>query len=254
MRDNAPMPVEFFTESTRAFSETTTSNLNGFYVTARNTSGTVLWENVHFVQDEGGSRFTGGVYWPITGSLSFYAISRSYPQTFDGNSILVQPSPADGDVVSALKTNVSNGSTPSLYFGHIFAELDAILFTPADGCSIEVTALNCSFITGGTYDISTASWADTGAPGAAVPVASPSLENRDLGLLCVPASGNCTIDVSYDCTFCGYTRSYTSSATVTLPMGSRSTVNGTLQAGSGAMALSIIIDPWDEDEIIQYEL
>lgn len=242
------VPVEFIAEGTKAFTETTISNLDGFYVTAKNSSGRVLWENIHFVKDEGGSRFTGGMYWPQSGQLSFYAISRSYPQTVDAGGVKVQPSPADGDVVSAVRLNASPGSSTYLSFGHIFACLEGIVFTPDDGCSVNVTALSCRFTTGGTYDIAGGSWEDTGAPGAAVSIASPSLENRNLGLLCVP--GECIISVSYDCSFGGHTESCTTSATVTLPMGKKTTVSGTLKTGSGIVSMSVTVIPWNEEVII----
>ena len=251
-RESEPVPVEFFTEGTRAFQETTTSNLNGFYVTARNTSGKVLWENVLFVQDEGGSRYTGGMYWPQTGALSFYAISRSYPQTVSGGSVLVQPSTADGDVVSAVKSNASNGSVPGLIFGHIFAALDAVVFTPDEGCTIDVKALSCRSAAGGTYDIASGSWVSADAPGAPVSIESPSLVNRGLGLLCVP--GECIISVSYDCTFGGFTESYTTSATVTLPIGRKSTVSGILNTAAGLVSLNVTVNNWDEEIIYNNDL
>ena len=251
-RESEPVPVEFFTEDTRAFQETTTSNLNGFYVTARNTSGKVLWENVPFVQDEGGNRFTGGMYWPQTGALSFYAISHSYPQTVSGNSVLVQPSPADGDVVSAAKNNASNGTTQNLYFGHVFAALDGVVFTPDEGCTIVVKTLGCRYITDGTYDIASGSWTSVDAPGEDINFDSPSLENRGLGLLCVP--GECIISASYECTFGGHTESCNTSATVTLPVGRKSTVSGTLQAASGLVSLSVTVTNWDEELIYNNDL
>lgn len=246
------VPVEFIAEGTKAFTETTISNLDGFYVTAKNSSGRVLWENIHFVKDEGGSRFTGGMYWPQSGELSFYALSHSYPQTVDGSAVKVQPSPADGDVVSAVKLNAYKGSSTYLSFGHIFASLEGMVFTPEEGCSVDVTALSCQLLMDGTYDISSSSWVDTGTPDAAVSIASPSLENKNLGLLCVP--GECTISVSYDCSFGGHTESCTTSATVTLPMGKKSTVSGTLCAASGIVSMSVTVAQWDEEVIYNNKL
>lgn len=252
MRESEPVPVEFLTECTKAFTETTSLNLNGFYVTALDESGTVKWENVHFTKLSGGNRYTSGVYWPSSGKLSFYAISRDYTMTIDGSRVLVCPSPDDGDVVSSRKLDAANGETTFLQFSHVFAALDAIVFTPADGCTINVTAISCRYISGGTYDISTCLWVYTGAPDTDAGIASPALDNSNLGILCVP--GDCMISVSYDCTFCGHTESFTSSATVSLPAGRKSTVYGTLQNGSGAVSLSLIINPWDESYPIQYEL
>lgn len=241
-------PISFEVESvpeTKAFTATTASNLTSFYVTALKSDNSEFFKNVNFTGTSGGS-FTGGWYWPASGALSFYAVSKSYTQTLSAGNITVSGNAAsDGDVVRAAKTSVSNGtSSMALAFGHIYAALQGITFTAASGYTVTVTALSYQLKTTGTYNIATDAWSSVGALGGATAVASPSLSNTGIAALCVPATGNCKVTVTYTCARLGYSETYTRTSTVTLAKGYRNTVTGTLGPNPGVLDLDVTISPW----------
>ena len=253
VQEDSLAPILMQAEVTKGFTATTASSLESFCVTAFNSSGGMLWKNVPFTRSDG--KYSGGKYWPVGGSMSFYAISGSFSQHSGANGITVQLSSSSGDIVRAACQNVPNGTVAMLTFDHIMAALDAVCLSAESGCTVNVTGLTYKLSGSGIYNITTNEWESAEAPlGEPVSVPSPKLSNTGIGALCIPAIGNCMISVSYDCTRGNHVESYTRSATVTLPMGMKSTIYGVLGADTEEMPLTISIAPWEGTEPEEYEL
>jgi len=252
------VPIEFtITGSglpTKTVSEVNTGVLasGGFNVSALKSDGVFLFKNQVFTKNSSGS-YSGGKYWPMKGSLSFYASNAAAAKCrFGYHSSSCAEIRADGenlDLVSAKAENVSNGSSVNLSFNHIMARLYAVSLESSDGSVISINSITVSYSSTGWYCLDHGIWTQQSS-GSSCSFPSELLSVGDI--LMIP--GEITITVNYNAEWDGHLETHEKSADVILAAGEKTSVCGKLGADYGAIDIHLNVEPWDSGDILQFEM
>ena len=175
LRETKPGDVIDFRAAieTRA-SETTTDNLESFYVTALDSKGDIYFTDVEFIKSEDADIFTAAgdkfYYWPADKQLTFYAYAPSADDldaeiTINSTTKTIAGyTPADyfrdqKDIVVATETAAYSAEGTALEFKHILSQIEILGKNDNKGYVYHVKGIEIgNVIACGDYDFSTGEW------------------------------------------------------------------------------------------------
>lgn len=216
-----------------------------YFVTAVREDGSFLFQASSFSRN-GDGRYTGSHYWPLEGTLSFYAdnCSGSRRAGSHGSGCMEIRMQSGVDTVAAKAEDVSNGSGVSLTFAHPLARLYAISLSSADGSAISVNSLRVVGRRSGWYCLRHSAWTEKSAPES---TDFPASLHSCGDILLIP--GTVTIFLNYTATVGSHTVTYEKAASVTLEAGKKTTVYASVGADSLEITTSTTVETWTENDV-----
>lgn len=231
---------------------TAVASISKFYVTATTTSTTgsetKLWDNKEFTKASNDTKFTSsGIYWPASQkAMHFYASNLS--PVFSGGDVTVSAN-TDTDVVCAYLDSPSWKSVNQLTFDHILARLGRCTITAPEGYTGSNLSITIKPMTGGTYNLRTASWSSQTEASSAV-VVTNSFDGggtvNDIYLI----PGQYTLTAKYTLTKGTYSQSFTKTASVTVSAGCINLISATLPQGNATdIQFTVSVNEWTNHSI-----
>lgn len=230
---------------TKATAVTALSSFNVHCFTGTPGSAETPVFNVGF---SGSTSYTGTTkqFWPSTDpGYHFYASNATITPAGGGATISAANST---DIVVAKCMSPTYKQSNTLTFNHIFARVGEVTVTaPNDGSAVSNLSITFTPKTGGTYLINSGTWSSA-SNGSAVVLANATGVNASKDTYCVP--GAYTLNASYTLTKGAYSKNFTKSANVTLPVGKISAISTTLpNSDVSEITFSVTVENWGTNTI-----
>ena len=275
------------TENTKTVTETTTSNLNSFYVSIAELTGggSGLYGDFSsdvFTATKSGSVFMTDKYWP-TSDPEYGFFCTNYDITgsnFDGalyststrGQVMFFPSGLPSQDVVVATAQGYYGTTVPLTFRHIFARLGTMTVNTQSGYTLSVSSISAPCIPDGQYVfipdypgyeynnnygsvetfVSLEEWdyIDDGETPAPNPLGftNKTLTRGSNDFLLLP--GTYTISITYTLTKGDYSQTFTKTAEVTLEAGKINNITCTAVGGSAQeIQATVTVQAWNNNAI-----
>lgn len=213
-----------------------------------------LWNTTCFTK--GGTVYSAGKYWPMSGNLNFYASNRNSAFTLRTGGCTQEFSVTHGDIIAAYARNVAHGSTANLAFEHVFSWIAGFkLKTIHPSASAKIKSVSIvAPKTSGTYDYTSGTFTSSTQGGNYVYTSSAVFGNTFGGIGCSDfiLPGTYSVSVTYTVSYgSSWSQEYTRSGKVTLERGQKAVISITLGDEYGNVTFGVTPIAWSGSFNIQ---